>query len=402
MRRRVDVVVVGAGPAGAATAVELARDGVEVVVLDRARFPREKTCGDFLHPLGTAALDRLGVLAEVRPRAQSLQGMLVVSPQGREVFAPFPGGMGLALRRLILDDAILRAARRAGAEVQTGKAARAVARCGRRWEIRTDDGTLEAKVLVGADGMRSRVARAAGLRRTTPRRGRYTLGTYVRGLPAHPGWGEMHLGHEAYCGVSLFPDGWANVTMVLPRAALRAHPCAGLRRQEADAPAFAEALPFPSLQRRMRAAQVCAGLRAVGPLHPSTGPVVADGIILVGDAAACTDPLTGLGVSLALTAAPVAARTVAGALRRGEWGALALAPYARWHRRRLRGLTALLRLVDRLALRSSLVEPLTSAWQRRPALASAFLGAVGGGATPRTVLHPVYAARLLLACVSRA
>ncbi|MDQ7849149.1 MAG: geranylgeranyl reductase family protein [Armatimonadota bacterium] len=400
MRQRVDVVVVGGGPAGAATALELAREGVEVVLLDRARFPREKPCGDFLHPLGTAVLEQLGVLAEVGSQAQSLHGMLLVSPQGREVFAPFPGGTGLAVRRAVLDDTVLQAARRAGAEVHTGRPARAVARHGQRWEIRTDQGTLEARVLVGADGMRSRVAQAAGLRRGPLRRGRYALSIYVRGLPAYPGWGEMHLGRETYCGVSLFPDGWARLALVLPREAL------GAQIRAAQTGKVARVLEdamraFPSLRARLPGVQVCAGLRAVGPLHPSTGPVVADGIVLVGDAAACTDPLTGLGVSLALSAASVAARTVAGALRRGECGAPALAPYARWHHRRLRGLTALLCLVDWLALRSSLIEPLTHAWQRRPPLASNFLGAIGGGATPGAVLHPAYAVRLLLACVSR-
>jgi geranylgeranyl reductase family protein len=401
MSRRVDVVVVGGGPAGAATALELARAGVEVVVLDRARFPREKPCGDFLHPLGTAALDRMGVLAEVLPQAQKLQGMLVVSPQGREVFAPFPGGAGLALRRVVLDHAILQAARRAGAEVHTGRPVRAVGRRGRCWEVCTDQGTLEARILVGADGMHSRVARAAGLRRRTLLRGRYALGTYVRGLTAHRGFGEMHLGRGAYCGVSVFPYGLANLTLVLPREALRAQARALRPGQAADV--LEDALrSFPSLQARLPAGQVRAGLRAVGPLGPSAGPAVADGVILVGDAAACTEPLFGLGVSLALTAAPVAAQTVAAALRGGECGAAALAPYGRWHRRRLRGLAGLLRLADWLALRSPLIEPLTRAWQRRPALASDFLGVVGDGAPLGELLHPAYTARLLLACVWRA
>jgi geranylgeranyl reductase family protein len=398
---RADVVIIGGGPAGAATALALARRGVDVVLLDRARFPREKLCGDFLHPLGTAALERLGVLDEVLPRAQVLRGMLIVSPQGREVFARFAGGAGLSLSRAVLDDVVLRAAQRAGTLVRTGMAARAVTRHGDQWHVSTDRGTLEARLLVGADGLHSRVAVAAGLRDRTRRDGRYALGIYVRGLPAHEGFGEMHLGREVYCGVSVFPDGQANVTMVVPKAAIRArHDGAphGLARDILDQMLAA----FPRLYPRVRTAVTSREMRAVGPLTPTGGPVVGDGVLLVGDAAAFTDPLTGQGVSLALTAAPVAARTIADALRRGDLRAAALAPYARWHHHRLVGLRRFLHLVDWLALRTPLIEPLARAWQDRPALATRFLGVIGSGEPARTVLNPAYVSRLLRTCISRA
>ncbi|MBI3974789.1 MAG: NAD(P)/FAD-dependent oxidoreductase [Armatimonadetes bacterium] len=401
MGRTAEVVIVGGGPAGAATAAALARRGREVLVLERATFPRDKLCGDFIHPLGVAALDRLGVLDEIRPRARALRGMMIVSPAGREVFAPFPAGIGLSVSRAVLDDLLLRAAWRAGAVVKTGRVVRRVLRRGDRWRITTEEGEVAARVLIGADGLRSTVAQAAGLRGGPPRRGRYAIGLRVRGLGTYEGFAEMHLARGAYCGVSAFPDGQANVTAVLPKATV------ALRRDVlAQGPTRASMLTllasFPSLVSRLRPADPIGRARAIGPLAPAAGPVVGDGVLLVGDAAWFTDPLTGQGVSLALTGALVAAEVIAGALRAGDGRAAGLAAYAHWHRDRLSALRRFLRLVDWIALRSPLIEPLARAWQEHPALVSRFLSVIGHGDPVSRVLAPTYLSRLALACIWRA
>jgi len=389
-----DVAIIGGGPAGGITALALARRGLAVVLLDRARFPREKLCGDFVHPLGVDALRRLDLLAEIAPHGQSLAGMLIVSPQGREVFARFPGGPGLSVSRAVLDDVILRAAARAGADVRAPLAAQHIARQ-RRWQIRTEAGMVEARFLVGADGLRSRVAGAVG-RRRPPRADWFAVGMYIRGLPRHPGFGEMHLAAGSYCGVSSFPDGRANVTMVLPRAWLRP----GLARRRSDPLPLATFLAhFPRLHPRLGAASARGPLRATGPLFAHQGPVAGDGVLLVGDAAATTDPLTGLGVSFAVTGGLAAADAIAQAFARRDLSAPALAVYARWHRDRLGGLRAILHLASWLP-RTRLIEPLARAWQRDPALAARFLGVLADAAPAREVLNPHYIARVLRSCIS--
>ncbi|HEV8339358.1 MAG TPA: geranylgeranyl reductase family protein [bacterium] len=400
MARSVEVLVVGGGPAGAAAAAALAGRGREVLVLERSLFPREKLCGDFIHPYGVVALEPLGVLTELRPHARILTGMRIVSPAGREVFAPFPGGVGLSLSRAVLDDCLLRAARRAGAAVETGRAVRGAHRRGGRWRIRTDDGEIAARILVGADGARSLVARAAGLSRSPTRRGRYAVGLRVRGLAMWEGYAEMHLARGAYCGVSAFPGGEANVTMVgAKRAISRSRDL--IARTLLDRAARELLAPFPALRNRVEAGTITQ-LRAIGPLAPSHRPVVADGVVLVGDAAAHTDPLTGQGVSMALTGAAVAAEVIDRALTAGNAGAPALADYARWHRRRCGGLRRFLRLIDWVALRSPLIEPLARAWGSHPVVASRFLGIIGNADPVRGALTPAYLSRLALACIWRA
>src|SRR5438045_7553920 len=93
-----DVLVVGAGPAGSIAALVLARAGVRVRLVDRARFPREKLCGDTLNPGTLAILDRLGIAAPIRARALAISGMTISGPGGTVVSADYPDGLrGAAL-----------------------------------------------------------------------------------------------------------------------------------------------------------------------------------------------------------------------------------------------------------------------------------------------------------------
>src|SRR5213594_376213 len=126
MTGRWDAIVVGAGPAGSSVALQLARAGADVLLLDRARFPRDKPCSEYLSPETTRVLGRLDpdVLAEVEQSAPArLYGMKVVAPNGRVMIGrftarhpwPSPRPYGLALPRPVLDTILRRAAERAGA-----------------------------------------------------------------------------------------------------------------------------------------------------------------------------------------------------------------------------------------------------------------------------------------------
>ncbi|MDQ2650159.1 MAG: FAD-dependent monooxygenase, partial [Actinomycetota bacterium] len=121
----VDVVVVGAGPAGAAAAITLARAGRSVRVIDKARFPRDKICGDGLTTGALRLLDELGLDPSTVPSWQPVDDVVVTSPSGREVVFPLPRGAGsyaVVARRAELDAALVDLAREAGAEVLEGHA----------------------------------------------------------------------------------------------------------------------------------------------------------------------------------------------------------------------------------------------------------------------------------------
>ena len=127
-----EVIVVGAGPAGAATAARLAAEGVDVLLLDRARFPREKACAEFLSPGTVDALARLGVLEQAAALGAWQRGMRVVTPGADFTLAYEPGKRGLGIARtaldsLLVENAVAAGARRAGRRDRARRARRTAA-----------------------------------------------------------------------------------------------------------------------------------------------------------------------------------------------------------------------------------------------------------------------------------
>src|SRR6266849_1382855 len=194
---RWDAVVVGAGPAGATTAMLLARAGASVLLIDRARFPRDKACSEYLSPATTEILERLDrdALAEVESAAHGkLYGMKVVAPSGAAMCGRFRGGprsYSFALPRTTFDTMLLTAARRAGAHVceattvenlvwEKGAVGGVVARSCNGQRV-----TCNARIVVGADGLRSVVARRLGLIRTSANAATWASG---RSAAASPRW----------------------------------------------------------------------------------------------------------------------------------------------------------------------------------------------------------------------
>jgi flavin-dependent dehydrogenase len=168
-----EVLIVGGGPAGAATAWALARAGVDVLILDRARFPRDKPCAEYLSPQASRILDAMGALPAVEAAGGAqLSGMMVRSPSGHEFQGAFVAShgfrgfrdRGIALRRRVLDPLLLKSAVGAGARLTEGIRVRTVARhaSGRVIGVETDTGqTIRARLVIGADGLRRRASAGA-------------------------------------------------------------------------------------------------------------------------------------------------------------------------------------------------------------------------------------------------
>lgn len=306
-----DVLVAGAGPAGAVAACLLARSGLRVRLLDRATFPREKLCGDTVNPGALAILERLDLGAGLERHGLPIRGMLVTGSRGAEVAAEYGDGVrGLSILRRDLDWLLVQQAIAAGASFEPGvlvQEAIVDASGGQRrvtgLRVMTVGGAthdLHAPMTIAADGRRSRLAFTLGLAHHPEHPRRWAIGAYFDDVPQCMGYGEMHIREGRYIGISPVPGGLTNACVVVsePRGGALSDP--GL-------------LLLASLKRDALLADRFAGARMVtapavlGPLAVDTRGAGLDGLLLAGDAAGFIDPMTGDGLRFAFRGAELAA-----------------------------------------------------------------------------------------------
>lgn len=391
MSARWDAVVVGAGPAGSATALRLAHAGVKVLLLDRARFPREKPCSEYLSPESTRVLERLGpdVLAAVEAAAPAhLCGMKVVAPSGAGVVGRFET-FSYALPRTRFDNILLDAARARGVDVREGvKVEELVYEAGSVAGVvarETGNGTRDtyrARVVVGADGLRSVVARRLGkVIRTAPYRIAFTA--HVADVRDVHELGEMHVGRPGYVGFGPVGDGVTTVALVVP-----------VKEARRGGRFFQELERFPGIRGHFDARRMVRPVLATGPFARwSRRPVArGGGALLVGDAADFFDPFTGQGIYSALRGAELASAAVLDHLATGA----SLARYANARRREFRGKWLLERLIGIAVGWPSLIEHVVGRLSRRPHLADLLVRATGNCVPARAALSPRVLAGLVL------
>ena len=379
---RWDAVVVGAGPAGSATALLLARAGARVLLLDRARFPRDKPCSEYLSPETTRVLERLGggVLEAVAagPHAR-LTGMKVVAPSGASMTGRFGNTFSYALPRTRFDAILRDAAQAAGAVVRESvKVKDLLYDRGAVGGVIADE-TYRSRVVVGADGLRSVVARRlGGVRASAPRRVAFTA--HVADVAGVTDVGEMHVGRAGYVGLGPIGGGVTTVALVVPVRALR------------ERPPFFDALEgFPGLAGRFDPRHLVRDVMTTGPFSRWSRRPFASGALLVGDAADFFDPFTGQGIYSALRGAELAAAAVIAALDTGA----SLRAYARARRAAFAGKWLLERLIGLGVGWPALVERVVGRLARRADLADLLVRATGNCVPARAVLAPGVLAGLI-------
>jgi flavin-dependent dehydrogenase len=381
---------------------------VDVLLLDRARFPRDKPCAEYLSPEASRVLDAMGALEPCEAAGgATLAGMIVRAPSGARIHGDFVAGhgfrgfrdRGLALRRTLLDAILLDCARAAGARVAEGVRVLDVLRDG-RGAVRgvhtlEPDGRVRdrtARVVVGADGLRSVIARRLGLARFARAPRRIALVAHYRGVGEMSAYGEMHVDHDGYVGLADVGGGLTNVALVIPqrRAAAIAGNTAAFLREWLHARAH--------LASRFAGAERISAVRATGPFAQHARRAWAPGAALVGDAADFFDPFTGEGIYAALHGGELLAPRVLESLAARSTRDMdaPLAEYDRSRRRAFAGKWAVERLIGLAVSVPMLMNHAATRLSRRKDLADLLVGVAGDFVPPREVLSLRYISRLLL------
>ena len=329
-----DVAIVGGGPAGSSCAAFCAMAGLQSLVFDREKFPREKVCGDCLNPSCWPVLERLEVAERVRDLPHSkLSSVEFISIKGRGVTVDLPSGADgeISVKRSLFDNLLLRRARELGANVREQTTVTALSR-NDYWNIETASGDFfQARVLIGADGRNSTVAHLCNLL-PRPARERVALQAHI---PLPREFGNrivLQFLREGYSGQASVNETELNLCLV------------------GTPPTISTLRKWAEREFNLPAKQPW---RTITPLTRS--PVVSahENLFFIGDAARVVEPFTGEGIYYALRSGELAAKAVAKIVR-GDNRQLALRNFTRAYSGMYRGRLWINRLAREAVLRPQL------------------------------------------------
>jgi len=328
-----DVIVVGAGPAGATTAFYLAQSGLDVLLLEKARFPREKVCGDGLTPRAVKALVGMGISVTEQDGWVRNKGLRVIGA-GKRMELPWPElasypGYGLVRTRHDLDETLARRAQKAGARllesvtvtgpVLSERTGRITGVTARLTDGEDGERTYAARVVVAADGNSSRLSVAMGLRKRDDRPLGVAVRTYFK-TPRHDddyleSWLDLWDGDRllpGYGWIFGMGDGTSNVGLGL----LNTSAAFGNTDYHALLRRWLKGMPAEWGFTEENRTQPIRG--AALPMGFNRTPHYYKGLLLVGDAGGMVNPFNGEGIAYAMESGEILARTITQALARAR------------------------------------------------------------------------------------
>jgi flavin-dependent dehydrogenase len=329
-----DVAIIGGGPAGSSCGAFCAMAGLQSLLLDREKFPREKVCGDCLNPSCWSVLERLELAEKVRDLPHSkLCSVAFIAIDGREVIVDLPSGANceISVKRSLFDDLLLRRARELGANVHEQTTVTGLSR-NDHWNIETASGEFfQARILIGADGRNSTVAHLCNLL-PHPERERVALQAHVLRPRDFDDRIVLQFLPEGYSGQAPVNETQLNLCLV------------------GTPPTISTVRKWAERQFDLPANQ---SWRTITPLTRSPIPSAHENLFFIGDAARVVEPFTGEGIYYALRSGELLANAIAKILR-GDDRNSAVREFGRTYGQMYRGRLWINRLAREAVLRPQL------------------------------------------------
>lgn len=400
---RYDVIVIGGGPAGSATALLLSGSGYKVALLDQARFPRDKVCGEFISPAADAILERLGVLATIEALSPvRLRGVAISSYEktGFTVrYPPLPGTKrpmtSLSLPRFVFDQLMIEKVVREGVAVKEGhkvtdfivEEGRVVGVCGRD-DTKTPF-ELRASVVVDAGGRNAVALRRFDLKKKSRGSSKVALAAHWSTPQPLDKFCIMHISPPGYTGIAPTGENQVNVVLVVDKKSLQG---------QNDLHEFyvRTVLKNPLRRELLDKAEVAEKVRSVDSLAFSVRPVQIGGLVLVGDASGFIDPFTGEGIYLSLRSAEIAAEVIDQCFKRNDFSKDALAVYERRRKKEFHKKFLLSKIFQLLIYNPILCNRVIQTLARNPGQAATLVGAIGDYIPAEKVVSLSFLGRLLI------
>ncbi|MFQ5450737.1 MAG: NAD(P)/FAD-dependent oxidoreductase [Nitrospinaceae bacterium] len=398
---RYDVIVIGGGPAGCASALFLSRRGYRVVLLDQARFPRDKVCGEFISPAADAIFEDLGILSSIESLAPiRLRGVCISSYEREEFmvdYPPLPGKpnpvTSLSLSRYELDHLLIRKVREAGIPVREGhKVTDFILKDGKVTGVRGRDDkrvafSLGARVVVDAGGRNSISLRRFKLRGKGLNSRKIALAAHWKGTNFLSNYCYMHISSPGYTGISRTGKEEVNVVLVVDRNSLEG---------ENPSEFYQRTIRKNPLRRGLLGdAAMAEKVRTVDSLSYSVKFPRCGGLVLAGDALGFIDPFTGEGIYLSLRSAQLAAPVIDAAFRKGDFSSRQFLIFEKRRRREFNKKFLLSQILQRLIHDPFYCNWVVKTLGKNPDLAQELVGVIGDYVPVTQVVSFKFLIRLL-------
>ena len=401
-----DIIIIGGGPAGASAALFLEKRGYHIALLDQARFPRDKICGEFISPASDAILSELGVLDAIEAlNPTRLRGIALSAYESSWLQVDYPSSAGgatmtsLSVERSILDNLMLDKVRNSRIELMEGfKVVDLIFGDDRVCGVKGHDETktkfnINAKIVIDAGGRNSVSLRRLNLRKNSSGKGKIALAAHWEDIKILGNYCYMHISHPGYTGIAPVGDNRANVVLVVEKTCLIGENVDNYFRRTV-------------LKNKLRREILGAGrpaekARVIGSLAYAVKTPQCGGLLLVGDATGFIDPFTGEGIYLSLRSSQLASDVVKSAFDRYDFSKDRLEIYDRIRRKEFKKKIILSKILQHLIYNPPLCVRIVKMLGSQKELSSLLVGVIGDYIPANQVVCFEYFLRMLSGLLRR-